>query len=241
MSNHFIVLVIDDDESHRRLILEVLSRSECEVLSANGGTAGIKAFAARPAQLVLLDLGMPDKDGIEVCRTLRTLPGGPDAFILLLSGRRDLADRVAGFHAGADDYLTKPVDIYELSLRVQAIRRRYVGPETTTPADVQCGPWRLNANSRCVERPEGNVALTPAEFQLLSHLMRRPETLCSAESLLRDVWRYPPGTGSPDLVRFHVRNLRKKLERDADQPERLISVPHHGYKLSVPSRPETAE
>jgi DNA-binding response OmpR family regulator len=236
MSNNFTVLVIDDDENHRRLILEVLSHAECDVVPASAGNAGIRTFSARPAHLVLLDLGLPDTDGTAVCRTLRTLPGGSDAFILLLSGRRDLADRVAGFHAGADDFLTKPVDIYELKLRVLAIRRRYVTADSSPP-DVQVGSWRLDYRHRSIERPDGSVALTPAEFQLMSHLMQHHETLCTAESLLCEVWRYPPGTGSPDLVRFHVRNLRKKLERNPDQPERLVSVPHHGYMLRVPHHP----
>ena len=234
MSTRFTILVIDDDDHHRRLVQEVLSDPQCDVVTGSEGAAGIAAFAARPAQLVLLDLGLPDMDGLDVCRALRALPGGIDAFILLLSGRRDLVDRVAGFHAGADDYLMKPLDIYELTLRITAIRRRHVSPSADRPVSLQVGTWRLDLKGRCLDRPEGRVGLTPAEFQLLSHFIRAPETLCSAETLLREVWRYPPGTGSPDLVRFHVRNLRKKLEPDPEQPRYVVSVPHHGYMLRVP-------
>jgi DNA-binding response OmpR family regulator len=234
MSSSFTVLIIDDDAAHRRLVCEVVTGLQGIARTAETGEGGVLAFEAGPANLVMLDLGLPDLDGVEVCRRLRRLPTGGSAFILLLTGRSDLADRVAGFHAGADDYLIKPVDIYELSLRIKAIRRRQGSTASETAVPLQVAGWCLDPASRTLQRPEGAVALTPAEFQLLAHLMARPGSLCSTDSLLQAVWHYPPRAGSPDLVRFHVRNLRKKIEPDPDQPAHLVSVPHHGYMVRPP-------
>jgi DNA-binding response OmpR family regulator len=230
MPSNFTVLIIDDDDAHRRLVSEVVAGQSGSARTMETGRDGIRAFQETPVDLVMLDLGLPDLDGLEVCRQLRALPDGESAFILLLSGRRDLADRVAGFHAGADDYLIKPVDIYELSLRIKAIQRRKGGTDATV-LPLQVGRWLLDPGTRCLHRPEGDVPLTPAEYQLLAFLMARPGTLCSTDLLLQEVWHYPPRAGSPDLVRFHVRNLRRKLEADPDHPVCLVSVPHHGYML----------
>jgi len=235
MLNPFSVLIIDDDPAHRRLVSEVISGQLGRARAEETGAGGLDSFLTEPADLVMLDLGLPDLDGFEVCRRLRLLPGGADTFILLLSGRRDLADRVAGLHAGADDYLVKPIDLYELSLRVKAIQRRKGRPATDGSAALQVASWRLDPASRSLKRADGEVSLTPAEFQLLAYMMARPATICSSEQLLQDVWHYPARTGSPDLVRFHVRNLRKKLEPDPEQPQWLVSVPHHGYKIQPPS------
>lgn len=234
MRSNFTVLIIDDDLAHRRLVSEVIAGQEGQVRSEETASDGLRAFRDQPADLVVLDLGLPDMDGLEVCRHMRTLPGGSEAFILLLSGRRDLADRVAGFHAGADDYLTKPVDIYELSLRIKAIRRRHVAvPATDGP--VQVGTWALDPANRSLQCADGAIPLTPIEYELLAYLMARPGTLCSTDLLLQEVWHYPPRVGSPDLVRFHVRSLRKKLEADPEHPTCLVSVPHHGYMIRPPA------
>lgn len=229
----FAALAVDDDPNLLRLATEVLRAEGCDVRTADCGRDGIAAFGQQPAALVLLDMTLPDMEGPEICRQLRELPGGAEAFVLILSGRRELADRLAGFHAGADDYVTKPLDTYELSLRVRAILRRSA-PTESAPTEVVFGRWRLEIGQRTLITPERPIQLTPAEFQLLHHLMRHPQTLWSSEMLLQAVWQYPPGTGSPDLIRFHVRNLRKKVEADPEHPELLVSVPHHGYMLKMP-------
>jgi DNA-binding response OmpR family regulator len=236
--SEFRVLVVDNDPVFARLVREVLTNDGCRVTTAELGGTAIDLFAKHSADLILLDLALPDMEGQDVCRALRALRGGEAATVVCLTGKQELADRVAGFHAGADDYLTKPIDIYELWLRVQAIRRRQLGYQPAAEgvtAALIVGPLSLLPQSRTLRTPAGEVQLTPIEYQLLLYLMIRPGTLCSTETLLQDVWHYHPGTGSPDLVRFHVRALRKKIEPDPSSPSYLVSVPHHGYMIAAGS------
>jgi DNA-binding response OmpR family regulator len=148
-----------------------------------------------------------------------------------LTAKGKIEDKIEGFEAGADDYLTKPFDLRELELRVRALLRRSL-PTEAPKIPLQVGP--LSLDPRTFElRVEGKVLLlTPVEFELLYYLMSHAGEVISTERLLREVWEYPPGTGDPNLVRAHIKNLRAKIEPSPDNPIYIKTVSRHGYLIS---------
>jgi DNA-binding response OmpR family regulator len=227
------VLIVDGDQPALRLVETVLAGEGFRIFGHNTGFGGLEAFEDSPTQVVLIDPALPDLDGFQVCQRIRSTTKGPDAVIIMLSATADAADRVRCFHSGSDGFLPKPIDLYELVLRIKAIRRRLGDGRSPSlhPPVRQVDPYMLDPATRTVIGPTGSVGLTPIEFQLLSYLMERPNTLIRSETLLQDVWRYHPGTGSPELVRFHIRSLRKKIESVPENPEYLVSAQGHGYML----------
>jgi DNA-binding response OmpR family regulator len=232
-----VILVVDDDETVA-LSIERILRREYQVQVAHSGADALKIARRIVPSLVVLDIIMPGMDGLEVCRELRRDPLLQSVPILFLTARGRVEDRIEGFEAGADDYLTKPFDLRELLLRVKAILRR---SETvrTQPAARQggcttlvLGRLVLNCSNYQLSAPHKTVLLTPVEFDLVYHLMSHPGQVFSSERLLRELWDYPSDTGSPDLVRMHVRNLRLKIEPDSTCPRYILTVPRHGYTIS---------
>lgn len=226
-----IVLIIDDDENLLQSIETVL-RHKYSVSVATSGIQGIQLAHRIHPDLVVLDVVMPNLDGYETCRRLRQDPLLKDTPILFLSGMDTIDSKVEGFEAGADDYLTKPFDLRELAYRVKAIMRR-VTVQQEPPAEpilTQSG-LKLDCRSYEVETEYGTSRLTPVEFDLLYYLMSRPDETFSAARLLQEVWDYPLDTGSPDLVRMHIRNIRTKIEPEPSSPRYLITIPRHGYTI----------
>ena len=155
--------------------------------------------------------------------------------MLFLTAKGKDEDKIEGFRAGGDDYLTKPFNVDELVLRVKAILRRNqpVRPdEADRSRTLAVGGLSLNCRTFEVATSEKKVLLTPIQFDLLYHLMGHAGEVFSAERLLREVWDYPYDTGSPDLVRVHVRNIRERIEVDSSDPQYLRTVPGHGYTIS---------
>jgi DNA-binding response OmpR family regulator len=147
-----------------------------------------------------------------------------------------MEDKLEGFEAGADDYLTKPFDVRELLLRVKAILKRTAPqPQEIEAATdkISVGKLILNCQNYQLTTDEKTVLLTPVEFDLMYHLMSHPGQVFSGERLLRELWDYPSDTGSPDLVRMHIRNLRLKIEPDSRQPRFIVTVPRHGYTIAL--------
>jgi DNA-binding response OmpR family regulator len=182
--------------------------------------------------LIILDIVMPGMNGLEVCERLRTDPTLAAVPILFLTAKGDVEDRIEGFKAGGDDYLSKPFDLRELCLRVEALLRRS-GPATTEEPSgtLEVGPLVLNLQ-RFVLRIEGKIVdLTPLEFDLLFCLMSHPGEVFSSERLLQEVWGYPAGTGDPATVRWHIMNLRAKIEPDPSEPTYVRTIPRYGYAL----------
>jgi two-component system alkaline phosphatase synthesis response regulator PhoP len=231
MPDCFSVLVVDGDLPTLHLIENVLTAEGCLASCVSTGQGAIDAFRQDPYPLVLLDPTLQDMDGLAVCSSIRTLPQGESAVMVLISACQDLAAKVAGFGAGADDFLGKPLEMYELALRVKAIRRQLSGHHRQEHADLALGPFRLLLQTRSLLTPSGPVNLTPMEFRLMAYFMQRPDTLIAAETLLCDVWQFHPGTGSAELVRFHINSLRKKLEPNPREPVYLINSQGHGYAL----------
>ncbi|MBI3941942.1 MAG: response regulator transcription factor [Chloroflexi bacterium] len=229
------ILIVDDDEEVVGTVYRSLRHLNYEVVTAFNGQSALRAISETSPDLVILDIMMPQMDGLEVCRKVRSQSHRAATPILFLTARGRLEDKIEGFHAGADDYLTKPFDIEELELRVRALLRRAMVPEPTIsesqPALVRVGNMALNPRTYEVTIKNKTILLTPVEFDLLHYLMSHANEVISSERLLQEVWNYPPGTGAPDLVRVHIKNLREKIEPSPKAPIYIQTVSRHGYTI----------
>lgn len=226
------ILVVDDDAGIRALCGRVLSREGYHVLLASCGEEGLRRLLAEGADLVIIDVMMPGQSGIELCETIRHTEGISGVPVLFLTARNDIADKAAGFAVGGDDYLTKPFDVRELAMRVRALLRRQSAPVARFDSvELTVGGLKLDPRRQVATTTEGSTRLTPMETSLLAHLMSEPGCVFSSEGLLRQVWGYPPGSGSKALVRAHVRNIRAKIEPDPANPRHLMSVGRSGYRV----------
>jgi len=222
------VLVVDDEPDLLELLRFNLERAGYTALTALTGVQALALAREDPPQLVLLDVMLPDMSGIEVCRQLRSEPSTGKAMILMLSARKDEDDRVAGFRAGADDYVTKPFSVTELLLRLEAAGRRLGAIPPEQPLSL--GGIRLDLGShRCfVEGQE--VELTTLEFRLLHLLLTRAGKVQSRETLLAEVWRLSPEAQTRTLD-THVLRLRDKLGAARAALETVRGV---GYRMRKP-------
>lgn len=229
------ILVVDDEERVALSIERSLQR-EYQVRVAYNGPDALRIARRSNPDLIILDIMMPGMDGLEVCRELRNDPILHDVPILFLTARGRIEDKIDGLEAGADDYLTKPFDVRELLLRVKAIVRRTSDgskAEDNSVDTISVGRLSLNCMNYQLITPEKTVLLTPVEFDLIYHMMSHPGQVFSGERLLREVWDYPSDTGSPDLVRMHIRNLRLKIEPQSNDPRYIVTVPRHGYTIAT--------
>jgi DNA-binding response OmpR family regulator len=220
------VLVVDDDETVSDVVCRYLRHAGYEVSHAGDGAAALAAVAARPPQLVVLDLMLPVVDGLEVCRRLRA--GAGDLPVIMLTALGDEADRVLGLELGADDYLTKPFSPRELLLRVRSVLRRAGAERDAAPEVLADGDLVLETGPRVARRGGAELALTLREFDLLAHLLRHPARAFSREELLDQVWGWSFGDRS--TVTVHVRRLREKIEVDPARPCRIVTVWGVGYR-----------
>ncbi|GAB2636568.1 response regulator [Kribbella swartbergensis] len=220
------VLVVDDEPQIVRALQINLRARGYEVHLAGSGTAALKVAAQYPPELVILDLGLPDFDGIDVIRGLR---GWTEAPILVLSGRTDQTDKVEALDAGADDYVTKPFGIDELLARMRAVLRR-----STTSQDqpvVTVGGITVDLAAKRITLATGeDIRLTPTEWHLLEVLVRHPGKLLSQRQLLTEVWGPGYETAGGNL-RFYMGQLRRKLEPDPARPKHLLTEPGMGYRF----------
>jgi two-component system KDP operon response regulator KdpE len=220
------VLVVDDEPQIVRALEINLKARRYEVHSAASGTAALKVAAQHPPDLVILDLGLPDLDGVDVIRGLR---GWTEAPIMVLSGRTDSTDKVEALDAGADDYMTKPFGIDELLARLRAVlRRRNLVPDQPV---VAFGAVQVDLSAKRVVHEGGeDIRLTPTEWHLLEVLVRHPGKLMSQHQLLTEVWGPGYETASGNL-RFYMGQLRRKLEADPARPVHLLNEPGMGYRF----------
>ena len=226
------VLVVDDEEQIRRALRSILStRGYALAMAATAEEALVKAIDA-PPDLVILDLALPDRSGIEVCRELRTWMTAP---ILILSVRANEADKIQALDEGADDYLTKPFSAGELLARIRALLRR-AAALTSPPPVVTAGELEIDIARRRVTLAGEEVPLTPTEFDILAFLARNAGLVVTQRMILEQVWG-PEWVEDSQTLRVHVSNLRKKIEQRPGGPRYIITEPGVGFRLAADEPP----
>jgi DNA-binding response OmpR family regulator len=220
------ILTVEDDERIRTAVKMALEDEGWVVEETATGQAALESFSRNPADVVLIDIMLPDIDGFEVCRSLRRTSDVP---IVMVTARADTHDVVAGLEAGADDYLTKPFAPKELSARIRALLRRARTPDPGT-SHLRFGDLEIVPEAGVVKVNGDEVHLTKTEFRLLCELASSPGRVFSREVLLERVWGYGY-FGDGRLVDVHIRRLRTKIEADAANPRHVATVRGLGYKL----------
>jgi len=223
------VLVVDDDPQILRALRINLKARGYEVHTAPDGRHALSTASAYPPDVVILDLGLPDLDGVEVIQGLRGWSSVP---ILMLSGRAGSADKVDALDAGADDYVTKPFAVDELMARLRALTRRAGNPQD--PPQVELGELTVDLAAKRVLYPDGegaaDIRLTPTEWQLLEVLLRHPGRLVTSRQLLTEIWG-PSAVDGGSVLRVHMTHLRSKLEPDPARPRYLLTEAGMGYRF----------
>ena len=238
------LLVVDDEPQILRALRINLHARQYDVVTAGSGRGALDAATEAHPDLVILDLGLPDMDGVEVIRSLRKWTQVP---IVILSGRLNSAAKVDALDAGADDYVTKPFSVEELLARIRAVTRRTTEPELIEP--VQLGRWTVDLSDHAIyetlpanagasdtqleshiEEPAQQIHLTPTEWQLLQALVSHAGRLVSQRQLLQEVWG-PTYMNQGHYLRQYVKALRHKLEDDPTRPRHLITEPGMGYRF----------
>ena len=222
------ILVVDDEEQIRRALKSILSTRGYHLeMAATAEEALLKAIDA-PPDLVILDLALPDRSGIEVCRELRTWMSAP---ILVLSVRANEADKIEALDEGADDYLTKPFSAGELLARIRALLRR-AAALTSPPPVITSGDLEIDIARRRVTRAGEEIALTPTEFDILAYLARNAGLVVTQRMILEQVWG-PEWVEDAQTLRVHVSNLRKKIEPHPGGPRYIITEPGVGFRFAA--------
>lgn len=224
------ILAVDDDPEVLGTIERVLQRENYQVTPVNSGKKALQFLETTRPDLMILDIIMPEMDGISVCTHVRrdarfiTLP------ILFLTAKGSTDDVVDGLDAGADDYVIKPFELAELRARVHALLRRGAR-DREDEAVMRLGNLKLDSDTYQVYVNDDGIQLTATEHRLLRYFMEHVDQALSLSHLLQAVWEYPPDTGDPDLVRAHVRNLRAKIEKDPSR-KYLRTIHGVGYMMS---------
>ena len=237
------ILVVDDEPDILWGLRYALGDEGYEVDTACSGEEAWTLAGQKRPDLILLDVAMPGIDGFELCRRLRRDIRFASVSVIFLTALQQMDDRIKGLNEGADDYVSKPFDLGELKARVQAVLRRSrdrtadVGDATSS---LESEPLRVDLRAKSLKVRGELVPVTPAELALVAFLAAHPHEVFTARQLLDEVWRYPPGTGTSDLVRWHIRNVRKKIELDPQNPVIIRTVRRYGYMLD-PSFPAVAD
>jgi two-component system, OmpR family, KDP operon response regulator KdpE len=228
------VLVVDDEPQLLRALRITIGARGHDVRTAVDGRQALADAASHPPDVIILDLGLPDMDGVDVIRGLRGWTAAP---IIVLSGRTGSEDKVEALDAGADDYVTKPFGVDELLARLRAVSRRAVGEDDTPTARI--GYYTIDLAARRATRTDslttgptdesGDVRLTPTEWHVLEILVRHPGKLINQKQLLTEVWG-PAYTDQFHYLREYLARLRRKLEPDPSRPRHLITEPGMGYR-----------
>jgi two-component system KDP operon response regulator KdpE len=228
MTNEPNILVIDDEPKIQRAIRTILTEKGFKVTTASNGEEGLTLAAVNEPDIIILDLGLPDMDGVEVCARLREWSQCP---IIILSVRDSEHDKVAALDKGADDYLTKPFGIEELLARVRVTLRHSAGRKDTQSKLIKAGAITIDLVWHKVNRGEEEIKLTGTEYKLLGYLATNHGRVLTHQSILTHVW----GSADADhteYLRVYMRQLRKKLEADPERPQYLLTEPGIGYRFN---------
>ena len=226
------ILVVDDEPQIRRVLRTTLSAQGYEVFDAKTGEDALLAIREQRFDLVLLDMNMPGMGGLAACREIRS---GSDAAILMLTVRNSEQDKVMALDAGADDYITKPFGIPELSARIRAALRRLPAVQGSDDALIRLDGVEIDMQMRRVRRAGREIRLTPKEFDLLHYLITNPHVAIPHAKLLQAVWG-PDYGDQVEYLRVFVNQLRKKIEPDPSRPLYLLTEPWVGYRFEPPAR-----
>ena len=221
------ILVVEDEPDIRRFVRMTLESQGHEVHEAPTLQRGLIEAGSRRPDLAIVDLGLPDGDGVDLIRDLRTWS---TAAVIVLSARSGEADKVAALDAGADDYLVKPFGAAELLARVRAQLRRQTLTSASADPVLRFGQVSVDLARRVVERDGAPVHLTPIEYRLLTHLAAQPDRVITHQQLLKAVWG-PGHAEDTHYVRVHMANLRKKVEVDPSMPRYLLTEAGIGYRF----------
>jgi two-component system KDP operon response regulator KdpE len=227
VNEHRRILVVDDEPQITRVLRTSLSSQGYDIRVANDGETALEILKDWKADLVITDLSMPNMDGLELCRTLRSSSQVP---IIVLSVKSEERTKVRALDLGADDYVTKPFAIGELLARVRANLRRIPTVEPSSGGVIEVGDFRIDLDAHTVNVRDREVHLTPKEFDLLVHLARHPAKVLTHRALLAAVWG-ANSTEQPEYLRVFIGQLRKKLEPDAASPRYLQTEPWVGYRF----------
>jgi two-component system, OmpR family, KDP operon response regulator KdpE len=221
------ILVVDDEPQITRVLKTSLSSQGYSIRTASDGKRALQEMKSWSPDLVITDLRMPNMDGLELCRAIRTESRVP---IIVLSVKGEETIKVESLDAGADDYVTKPFNMNELLARVRAALRRAAVPIEPETGVIEMGDFRIDIPARKVEVKKNEVHLTPKEFDLLVHLARHPGKVITHHALLTAVWG-PNSAQQPEYLRVFVGHLRKKLEPDEGAPRYILTEPWVGYRF----------
>ncbi len=223
------VLIVEDEKQIRRFVRAAVEEEGCQVTEAQTIAQGLIEAGQSKPDLIILDLGLPDGDGLSLIRDLRSWSDAP---VLILSARTQESEKIAALDAGADDYLSKPFNVGELRARVRAmLRRRARTGEQASPL-VEFGAISVDLSRRLVTRNSQPVHLTPLEYQLLSALLSQPGKVLTQRSLLQNIWG-PTYIDSSHYLRVYVGHLRQKLEDDPAQPKHFLTETGVGYRFQL--------
>ena len=223
------VLIVEDETNIRQLVKYNLEKESYQVLEAEDGLQGLRLAKAEKPDLVLLDLMLPQMDGLEVCRSLKGNPATSALPIIMLTAKSEEIDKVIGLELGADDYMTKPFSPRELVARVKAVLRRSQ-KETSLPGELAVGRLRFNFSRYEVHMGSVKLELTPKEYELLKMLATNLGKVFTREQLLEKVWGYEY-FGDTRTVDVHVRHLRAKMANDPETADSLETIRGFGYRL----------
>lgn len=224
------IVVIEDEKAIRRFLKAAFGDDKVELLEAESGQEGLTLIARKNPHLVLLDLGLPDQDGLSVLAELRTWSQVP---VIVLTARGKDADKVAALDGGADDYLTKPFSVPELMARIRvALRHSRSSDEGTSPLEIEVGPLKIDMEGHVVWLDGQEVSLTQIEFKLLATLAQNADRVVTQRHLLREVWG-PAFEDSTHTLRVHMANLRSKISSAPQKDLRIRTEIGVGYRLKV--------
>ena len=226
MENRIRILTVEDESNIRRFVKLALENENYEVFEADGVKRGLIEAATRRPDLVVLDLGLPDGDGLEFITDLRTWSSIP---VIVLSARSNENDKISALDAGADDYLVKPFGAGELLARVRAQLRRQQ-PGTPNEPFIRFSDVCIDPVRRVVEKDGAPIHLTPIEYRILIFMTSQPDRVITHQQLLKAIWG-PGHTEDMHYIRVHMANLRKKIEENASMPRHLVTEAGIGYRF----------
>lgn len=227
MPEHTKILVVDDETQITRVLRTSLSVQGYDVRTANDGEMALEIMKDWTPQLIITDLSMPNMNGVQLCRSVRTTSGVP---IIVLSVRSQEGQKIEALDAGADDYVTKPFSMNELLARVRANLRRAPKVESTLPESIHIGDFNIDLATRAVNVKGKQVHLTPKEFDLLLYMAQHPHRVIPHRALLASIWG-DYSTEQPEYLRVFVGQLRKKIEANPAEPQYVLTDRWVGYRF----------